>query len=148
MRELFWSQNRFLKYFFLNQINFLILSFYLFQDVYHLSNHVHQQNFHPSHSHQTHSSFLCERHQKRYYFSKDSVDQADFDEFLPPLPSLDYHEYPRQFPRDLTTQTVRNDNLTKQNIIISLLLILLLSLSFFLYHTIMSWIFINIMVIF
>ncbi|KAH0546426.1 hypothetical protein KQX54_009594 [Cotesia glomerata] len=76
------------------------------EDVYHLSNHVHQQNFHPSHSHQTHSSFLCERHQKRYYFSKDSVDQADFDEFLPPLPSLDYHEYPRQFPRDLTTQTI------------------------------------------
>ncbi|XP_008556042.1 voltage-dependent calcium channel gamma-4 subunit [Microplitis demolitor] len=76
------------------------------EDVYHLSNHVHQQNFHPSHSHNTHSSFLCERHQKRYFFSRDSVDQVDFDEFLPPPPSLDYHEYPRQFPRDLTTQTI------------------------------------------
>ncbi|KAK0162250.1 hypothetical protein PV327_008602 [Microctonus hyperodae] len=73
------------------------------EEVYHLGNHVHQPNSHPSH---VHSSFLCERHQKRYFFGRDSIDQVDFDEFLPPPPSLDYHQYPRQFPRDLTTQTI------------------------------------------
>ncbi|XP_034935852.1 uncharacterized protein stg1 [Chelonus insularis] len=73
------------------------------EDVYHLGNHVHQSNFHQSHPPGT---FLCERHQKRYFFSRDSVDQVDFDEFFPPPPSLDYHEFPRQFPRDLTTQTI------------------------------------------
>lgn len=72
------------------------------QGVYHLENHVHQQNHV---NHQNHGSFLCERHQKRYFFGRDSVD-VDFDEFLPPPPSLDYVEYPRQFPRDLTAQTV------------------------------------------
>ncbi|XP_011308344.1 uncharacterized protein stg1 [Fopius arisanus] len=72
-------------------------------NVYHVANHVGHQNFHPHHSH---GSFLCERHQKRYFFSRDSVDQMDFDEFLPPPPSLDYHDYPGQFPRDLTTQTI------------------------------------------
>ncbi|XP_012271484.1 voltage-dependent calcium channel gamma-5 subunit [Orussus abietinus] len=67
-----------------------------YRGVYHLENHV-------NHSH---GSFLCERHQKRYFFGRDSVDHVDFDEFLPPPPSLDYQEYPRQFPRDLTNQTV------------------------------------------
>ncbi|XP_046411125.1 stargazin related protein STG-1 isoform X1 [Neodiprion pinetum] len=70
--------------------------------VYQLEHHMHQQNHV---NHQNHGSFLCERHQKRYFFGRDSVD-VDFDEFLPPPPSLDYIEYPRQFPRDLTAQTV------------------------------------------
>ncbi|XP_046411128.1 stargazin related protein STG-1 isoform X2 [Neodiprion pinetum] len=73
-----------------------------FQGVYQLEHHMHQQNHV---NHQNHGSFLCERHQKRYFFGRDSVD-VDFDEFLPPPPSLDYIEYPRQFPRDLTAQTV------------------------------------------
>ncbi|KOX71545.1 Voltage-dependent calcium channel gamma-7 subunit [Melipona quadrifasciata] len=71
--------------------------------VYHLDNHhVH----HANHATMGHSGFLCERHQKRYFFGRDSVDHVDFDEFLPPPPNLDYHDYSRQFPRDLTTQTV------------------------------------------
>ncbi|XP_015590869.1 voltage-dependent calcium channel gamma-7 subunit [Cephus cinctus] len=70
--------------------------------VYHLENHVR----HPNHVNHSHGGFLCERHQKRYFFGRDSVDHVDFDDFLPPPPSLDYHDYPRQFPRDLTTQTV------------------------------------------
>ncbi|CAD1480859.1 unnamed protein product, partial [Heterotrigona itama] len=70
--------------------------------VYHLDNHhVH----HANHATIGHSGFLCERHQKRYFFGRDSVDHVDFDEFLPPPPNLDYHDYSRQFPRDLTTQT-------------------------------------------
>ncbi|XP_063995056.1 uncharacterized protein Stg1 [Diachasmimorpha longicaudata] len=72
-------------------------------NVYHVANHVRHPNLHPHHAH---GSFLCERHQKRYFFSRDSVDQLDFDEFLPPPPSLDYHDYSGQFPRDLTTQTI------------------------------------------
>ncbi|PBC29344.1 stargazin related protein STG-1 [Apis cerana cerana] len=75
-----------------------------FQGVYHLDNHhVHHANHHAILGH---SGFLCERHQKRYFFGRDSVDHVDFDEFLPPPPNLDYHDYSRQFPRDLTTQTV------------------------------------------
>ncbi|XP_003400916.1 voltage-dependent calcium channel gamma-7 subunit isoform X1 [Bombus affinis] len=72
--------------------------------VYHLDNHhVH----HANHATIGHSGFLCERHQKRYFFGRDSVDHVDFDEFLPPPPNLEYHDhFSRQFPRDLTTQTV------------------------------------------
>lgn len=70
--------------------------------VYHLDNHIQHGNYH-NHGH---GGFLCERHQKRYFFGRDSVDQVDFDEFLPPPPSVDYHEYSRHLPRDLTTQTV------------------------------------------
>ncbi|XP_012145780.1 stargazin related protein STG-1 isoform X1 [Megachile rotundata] len=71
--------------------------------VYHLDNH---HMHHANHATIGHSGFLCERHQKRYFFSRDSVDHVDFDEFLPPPPNLDYHDYSRQFPRDLTTQTI------------------------------------------
>lgn len=75
------------------------------QNVYHLDNSVRHRNLNANHASQA-GSFICERHQKRYFFGRDSFDQVDFDEFLPPPPSLDYQEYPRQFPRDLTAQTV------------------------------------------
>ncbi|XP_066584317.1 uncharacterized protein stg1 [Prorops nasuta] len=74
-----------------------------YAEVYHLDNHRIQ---HSNHVALSHGSFLCERHQKRYFFSRDSVDHVDFDEFLPPPQNLDCHEYSCQFPRDLTTQTV------------------------------------------
>ncbi|XP_047364402.1 uncharacterized protein LOC124954861 isoform X2 [Vespa velutina] len=72
--------------------------------VYHLDNHhVH----HGNHAALGHGNFICERHQKRYFFGRDSVDYVDFDEFLPPPPNLDHYGYTsRQFPRDLTAQTV------------------------------------------
>ncbi|KAF7992082.1 hypothetical protein HCN44_001407 [Aphidius gifuensis] len=58
-------------------------------------------------SRQSRGSFLCERHQKRYFFGRESTeDQIDFDDFLPLPASLDYDEFPRQFPRDITSQTV------------------------------------------
>lgn len=90
----------------LMQRNLCLFSFYnnYFQGVYHLDNH---HVNHSNHATTGHSGFLCERHQKRYFFGRDSVDHVDFDEFLPPPPNLDYHNYSRQFPRDLTTQTVK-----------------------------------------
>ncbi|XP_043281727.1 voltage-dependent calcium channel gamma-8 subunit [Venturia canescens] len=76
-------------------------------DVYHLTNYMRRHaNLHASNTAGQSGNFICERHQKRYFFGRDSIDHVDFDEFLPPPPSLDYHDYPRQFPRDLTAQTV------------------------------------------
>ncbi|XP_043492262.1 uncharacterized protein LOC122517771 isoform X2 [Polistes fuscatus] len=72
--------------------------------VYHLDNHhVNHANHHAA---LAHGNFICERHQKRYFFGRDSVDYVDFDEFLPPPPNLDHYDYSRQFPRDLTALTV------------------------------------------
>ncbi|XP_014606754.1 PREDICTED: uncharacterized protein LOC106788203 isoform X2 [Polistes canadensis] len=72
--------------------------------VYHLDNHhVNHANHHAA---LVHGNFICERHQKRYFFGRDSVDYVDFDEFLPPPPNLDHYDYSRQFPRDLTALTV------------------------------------------
>ncbi|KAK2578788.1 hypothetical protein KPH14_008890 [Odynerus spinipes] len=74
-----------------------------FQGVYHLDNH---HAHHANHAALIHGNFICERHQKRYFFGRDSVDHVDFEEFLPPPPNLDHYDYSRQFPRDLTAQTV------------------------------------------
>ncbi|XP_015180119.1 PREDICTED: voltage-dependent calcium channel gamma-5 subunit isoform X2 [Polistes dominula] len=71
--------------------------------VYHLDNH---HANHANHAPLAHGNFICERHQKRYFFGRDSVDYVDFDEFLPPPPNLDHYDYYRQFPRDLTALTV------------------------------------------